>query len=75
MGRNNLSKKRNWKKPTTKSLKTNKHRKSQPPVKTKPVLKICVICKKRRVKHHHVKCDICWNEENAQKKHRLNNAI
>ena len=33
-----------------------------------PKVKKCIICKKRRVKYHHVYCNKCWNEEKLMRK-------
>lgn len=33
-----------------------------------PVRKICEVCKKRRVKNHHHKCEFCWKESHLTQK-------
>lgn len=46
-----------------KKLVRHEHR---PP---KPKRKICNMCNKRRVRHHHTKCDICWDRINYPEKY------
>lgn len=35
--------------------------------KIKPLVKKCIVCKKRRVTSHHLYCDHCWKEYKLSK--------
>lgn len=46
---------------------TNKFGKERNRKPIEPQVKVCILCGKRRVIHHHFYCDVCWRKANEYK--------